>query len=51
MKNSTNKSPWTEEEETILFDNQKIQGNKWSLFTKLFPGRYRKNFFQSKKLF
>jgi hypothetical protein len=36
---SLKKSPWTEEEDAILFENQAILGNSWSAIRKLLPGR------------
>jgi hypothetical protein len=32
-------TPWTEAEDRILFENQRILGNKWSEIRKLIPGR------------
>jgi hypothetical protein len=36
---SLKKTPWTEEEDTVLFENQAILGNSWSAIRKLLPGR------------
>jgi hypothetical protein len=33
------KTPWTDEEDRILFENQRVLGNKWSEIRKLIPGR------------
>mmetsp|Transcript_36859 Transcript_36859/g.42444 ORF Transcript_36859/g.42444 Transcript_36859/m.42444 type:complete len:477 (-) Transcript_36859:355-1785(-) len=33
------KTPWTKEEDDILFQNQRIVGNKWTEIRKLLPGR------------
>ena len=36
---SLKKSKWTKEEDEILFQNQRILGNKWSKIRKFLPGR------------
>jgi hypothetical protein len=33
------KTPWTKEEDNILFENQRKLGNKWSVISKSLPGR------------
>lgn len=39
MNPSIVREKWTIEEEKILFDEQKINGNKWSLIAEKLPGR------------
>lgn len=33
------KTPWTKEEDKILYEQQKIQGNKWTTIANFLPGR------------
>jgi hypothetical protein len=33
------KTPWTKEEDKILYEQQKLQGNKWTLIANFLPGR------------
>ena len=36
---SIRKGPWTDEEDRVLVEKQKVMGNKWTQIAKLIPGR------------